>query len=191
MARHRVDRFHLAAVSLGYPGVDQYSVRGHRGGGVGVEHRHPARPDVDVAQCRRGDAGLDRPTCLDPRRETAVEHGNLVMPGPAQGPPQSGRGLAVAGVVGHDPMPCPHAGDAQRLFEHGRIRQRVAPAVPGRAAQLAIQVQKGGTGDVTGDIAVATRRAAQPPPDVDQRGWVGVGELPSQGRNVNERHDIQ
>ncbi len=112
---HRVDRLGLAPVPRGHPGVEQDAARGQRGRAVGVEHRHPTRPDVDVARGAVAVPGSTGRPAATQAGETAVEHAHLVMPGPAQGPPQSGGGLAVAGVVDDDRVPRPYAGGAQRL----------------------------------------------------------------------------
>src|SRR5262249_12118239 len=145
-------------------------------------------PYDDVARARHRFARFDRAAVGDPGREAAVQHGDVVMPGPAQGPPQPGGRLPVPAVIDDDRMPGPYADRAQCRLQRVRVGQWVAARGPGRTAEFAIKIEEGGAGNVPVDVLRPAGRTAQTPPDVDDRWWIGRRERPGKGGNVHERH---
>ena len=85
------------------------------------------------------------------------------MPRPAQRPPGAGGGQAVAAVVDDDRMAGADAGAPQRRLKRGRVGQRVPAAGAGRAAQLGVQVDEHGAGEVAGRYSVRPSELAGAP----------------------------
>ncbi len=105
MARHRIQRFGLAAETLRRPRVDQPSGRRRktREHLVGADHLVQVEFALVVAGAPRGFAGFQRQPELAPAGETAIEYRDAPVSEQAQQPPETRGGhRAVAGVVGHD-----------------------------------------------------------------------------------------
>src|SRR3546814_17399608 len=86
-------------------------------------------------------AFLDRPPFVQPLRQAAVEHGDLLVPEGAEGPPYARRAEDAALVVDHQPQAVAEAepahlrGEDVRRRHHGRpLPARVLAGEIGRAA---------------------------------------------------------
>src|SRR3546814_7696707 len=68
-------------------------------------------------------AFLDRPPVVQPLRQAAVEHGDLLVPEGAEGPPYARRAEDAALVVDHQPQAVAEAEPAHLRGEDVRRRQ--------------------------------------------------------------------
>ena len=169
MPGDRIDRFHLAPVALGRPGVQQHALAGDPGRTGRVEQRQVTRPGGECPGWRgRGGPGLDRLVRGQPGLVATVEDLHLLVPEVAQQPPGPGGRHRVILVVDHHRPVVVHAGPAHRCLERVRVRQRVSSPGPGRAGQIAVQVHKPRAGQVTLAVAVEAGWATEPPPHIQQ-----------------------
>ena len=127
-----VDRLGLAPVAFRRTGVEQTPLgpADERGDLIDIHGHVRARRAMELARlaslrtARRG-----APLGL-PFREPAVEHGDRVVPEPAQQPPQPARVHAVLLVVRDRLHAARHAETAEGLGKRVRIRQGVAAVRP-------------------------------------------------------------
>ena len=125
---------------------------------------------------------------IDPRGEAAVEHGDGVVPQPAEHPPQAARENARVLVV-RDHLPGgvdPHAAECLPEFVDGR--QRVTPVAARRVAgEVPLQVGVHGARNVRRCVhLLAPRRVVEREPAVDDAKRL-VGQMSRQRLCVDER----
>ena len=173
VAGYRVGRLGLPAVALPRPGVEQQSgprrsLRARR-----VEHRQVTwfRGEVTGDRRRLGGGDGEAPWGrVGPGPVAAVEHSDVLVPEVAQQPPAAGGDRRVPVVVHHDRSVLMYARRAHRGLEGGRAGQRVPPRGTRRPGQVPVQVGEDRTREMPLPVAVDARRAAEPPPHVEEHG---------------------
>src|SRR6202044_4021388 len=100
-------------------------------------------------------------------------------------PPGAGGRDRVAVVIDDNRPAGAYPGPPHGRLEYGRVRQRVPASGARRPGQIPVQVGEDSPRQVTGEVTVSTRRATEPPADIEYywraptvllRGlWRGVG----------------
>ncbi len=168
--RDRVDRLGLAAEALGRAGVQQNAVGGRPRGAVGVEDRHAAAGQLDVA--RR--SGTTSPVSSSPPARTQAARPPSRMrtsahAAPAQQPPGTRRRGAAGVVVDHDAVAVAQPPAARRALQLAQPWQGMTTllgrVVPG---ELGLEVDEHRARQVAREVLVASGRSAELPADVEQ-----------------------
>ncbi len=185
--RARVDRLHLAAVTLRRAGVEQDARASHPGGVVGVEHRQVSRGEHDVSGYRDALAGLELEAGLPPGVQGAVEDAHVVHSRPAQQPPRPGCRLSPVVVVDHDRPPGGQPPVPGRPLQCLDVGERMPSGGPARRrGELGVEVDVDRARQVTVTVVVTAMWIAESPADVEQQRRCGRQQFVMQLLGVDE-----
>lgn len=169
-----VDRLHIAPVAFRRARVQQQTRAGEGSRTFRVQCGQGPRLRPEIALAGARDLGGE---VARPGGESSVQDPYVLVPRPAQQPPGSRRGPALAAVVHHDRGVLADPGPAHHGPEVLRVREGVAAAVARRSRQFRIEVDVDRTGQVTGLVVGTAVRAAELPADVQEHRRSRPGRL--------------
>ena len=153
VARHRIDRFLLAAIALRRARVEHEPLARAEvahdvvGPTSGIEDER----SLNWPGAPRGGVGARQPGLRQPPRPPAVEDRDARVAEPARQPPQPHREVAAVGVVRDDLRVVVHAPSPERPHEIGALRKGMAAVAAGLPSrQVVIGVGEHGARDVPG-----------------------------------------
>lgn len=181
----------LAAITVGGAGIHEEK------GGVGVEAQHIVGGDEHI---RAGlwDKGTGRARLvagaggvagLLPELPAAIEHGDGIMPEPAQQPPEPGGKSATHIVIGDDLRRSVNAPGRQGAGEGGNVGQGMATSVAGddRGGEVVVQVGIDSTSDVGLLVGATPGVGVEQDETAISNGPVGVADVSDQFLSSNQR----
>ena len=187
---HRIERFHVSAIPLGCPHVQQHSVLRP---GCGIVDRRDAVGQVgqdDISPARLYIARLERMSLGHPCPQPSVEHAHVEHPAAIEQPPRPGRRHGLDVVVGHDglagPKPPSPRGFLQRVPRGQRMPALGGLALPG---ELVIEVDVHSARQVALQVLRAALGPVQAPAHVEHADGVTGGQESGEFRRGDqERH---